>query len=479
MVGCAAMKHTHDFFINGVWVRAAGGASITVVNPADEMPITTVALATPEEVAAAVQAAANAFPEFARTSVPDRMAMLESLLTAYRARADDIASTLVMELGTPTLLAAGQVKVGEAHLTTMLELLPRFSFVEPHGSHDIVREPIGVCAAITPWNAPVGQVLSKLVPAIAAGCTSVIKPSEVTPLGTLLLGEIIEASGLPPGVANLVNGDGKTAGTTLAAHPLVDMVSFTGSMRSGVAVAQAAAPTIKRVVQELGGKSANIILRDANLDESVSRGVTVCCFHSGQACAAPTRMLVPREQLQRAAAVAAAAAQSLKVGLPMASDTQLGPLVNRAQYERVIGYIRRGDAEGAKRVAGSDARPAGLTRGYFVLPTVFTDVDPAMSIAQEEIFGPVLCLIGYDTEADAIRIANGTDYGLAAYVSSGSLAHAREVALQLRAGYVCINYPPWNPIAPFGGYKRSGNGRQYAEHGLLECLETKSLVAPS
>jgi aldehyde dehydrogenase (NAD+) len=319
-------------------------------------------------------------------------------------------------------------------------------------------------------------VLSKLVPALAAGCTAVIKPSEVTPLCTLILGEVLAASDLPPGVVNLINGDGQLAGAALAAHPLVDMVSFTGSVRSGVAVAQTAASTVKRVMQELGGKSANIILHDADLEEAVRKGVIACCFHSGQTCAAPTRMLVPRQSLARAARIAAETASSLKVGLPTNSQTQLGPLVNRAQYERVLGYIRSGEVDGARRVAGSATRPTGLDRGFFVAPTVFTEVDPAMAIAQEEIFGPVLCLIGYDTEADAIRIANGTQYGLAAYVCSASAAHAREVALQLRAGYVSINYPPWNSVAPFGGYKRSGNGRQYAEHGLLECLEIKSMV---
>jgi aldehyde dehydrogenase (NAD+) len=470
------MEHTRDLFINGAWVRAAGDRRATVVNPSTETPIAEVALATPAEVGLAVDAASAAFTGFASTTVAERMGYLQALLTAYRARGEDITRTLVQELGAPVMLAGGQVKVGEAHIVTMLELLPGFAFVEEHGHFEIVREPVGVCAAITPWNAPVGQVLSKLVPAIAAGCTSVIKPSEVTPLCTLILGEILQAAGLPPGVVNLINGDGQVAGAALASHPLVDMVSFTGSVRSGVAVAQAAAPGVKRVVQELGGKSANLILRDANLDESVRRGVVTCCFHSGQACAAPTRMLVPKEHLARAAVVAAEAANSLRVGLPTCTETQLGPLVNRTQYERVTGYIRRGDAEGARRVAGSADRPAGLKQGYFVAPTVFVDVDPAMSVAQEEIFGPVLCIIGYDTEADAIRIANGTPYGLAAYVSSGSVAHAREVALQLRAGYVSINYPPWNPVAPFGGYKHSGNGRQYAAHGLLEYLEIKSVV---
>lgn len=470
------MSHTHEFFIDGAWVRATGSARATVVNPADETPIASVALASRADVDRAVAAAARAFEGFAHSSVAERSALLERLLQAYRARGEEIARTLIAEVGVPAALAAGQVKVGEAHITTMLEVLRRFEFAEAHGAYDIVKEPVGVCALITPWNAPVGQVLCKLVAALAAGCTVVAKPSEVTPLGTLILGEVLEACELPRGIVNLVNGDGLEAGAALASHPAVDMVSFTGSIRGGVAVAQSAAPTVKRVVQELGGKSANLILRDAQLEDAVRRGVASCCFHSGQACAAPTRMLVPRERLARAAEVAADAARSLKVGLPTAPDTQLGPLVNRAQFDRVRGYIRKGIEEGARLVAGSDARPPGLERGYFVQPTVFADVDPAMTIAQEEIFGPVLCLIGYDTESDAIRIANGTVYGLAAYVASGSIEHAREIAAQLRAGYVSINHPPWNPVAPFGGYKRSGNGRQYAEHGLMEHLEIKSIV---
>ena len=470
------MNHTQEFFINGTWVRSAGTAHTTVVNPSDETPIAEVALADAADVAHAVDAAAAAFPAYSSTSVPERSALLQRLLVAYRARGEDIARALVREVGAPMMLAAGQVKVGEAHVTTMLDVLPRFSFVERHALFELVKEPVGVCGLITPWNAPVSQVLCKIVPALAAGCTSVVKPSEVTPLCTLLFAEVLEAAGLPPGVVNLINGDGPVAGAALASHPGVDMVSFTGSVRGGVAVAQAAAPTVKRVMQELGGKSANLILRDANLEEAVRKGVTACYFHSGQTCAGPTRMLVPRESVDRAAVIAAQVARGLKVGLPTLPDTQQGPLVNRAQYERVLGYIRTGLAEGAVLAAGGPERPAGLPHGYFVQPTVFSHVDPQMTIAQEEIFGPVLCLIGYDSEEQAVSIANGTSYGLAAYVASGSVAHAREVAGQLRAGYVSINYPPWNPVAPFGGYKRSGNGRQYAEYGLEEFLEVKSIV---
>jgi len=470
------MNHNQEFYIGGAWVRAGGKSRATVVNPADEEPIAEVALASREEVATAVAAAVAAFPAFSRTKLTERVALLEKLLTAYRARAADIAATLVQEVGSPKALAAGQVKVGELHITTMLEVLKNFEFVETHSNFEIVKEPVGVCALITPWNAPVGQVLCKLVPALTAGCTAVVKPSEVTPLCTLILGEVLASCDFPPGVVNLINGDGPEAGAALSSHPDVDMVSFTGSLRGGAAVAQAAAPTVKRVVQELGGKSANILLRDANLEEAVRKGTTACFFHSGQTCAAPTRLLVPREWLARAAQIAAETAHGMKVGAPTAPDTQLGPLVNRAQYDRVRGYIRAGMTEGAKLVTGSLERPAGLTRGYYVQPTVFSEVDPAMSIAQEEIFGPVLCLIGYDSEADAVSIANGTSYGLAAYVSSGSVAHARDIAAQLRAGYVSVNYPPFNAIAPFGGYKRSGNGRQFAEHGLAEYLELKSVV---
>jgi len=470
------LTHAHEFFINGAWVRAQGTRRAVVVNPADETPIGEVALAGREDVARAVAAAVAAFPSFARSGLAERSALLLRLLSAYRARSEDIARIVVQEVGAPLALAAGQVKVGELHITTMLEVLKHFAFVDAHDHYDVVREPIGVCGLITPWNAPVGQVLCKVVPGLAAGCTVVVKPSEVTPLCTLILGEVFAACELPPGVVNLINGDGPEAGTALASHPAVDLVSFTGSLRGGVAVAQAAAPTVKRVVQELGGKSANLILRDADLEEAVRRGVSACMFHSGQACAAPTRMLVPHEWLPRAGMLAADAARRMRVGPPSAPDTQLGPLVNQAQFDRVRGYIRTGVAEGARLMTGGEERPAGLPHGYFVQPTVFSDVDPAMTIAQEEIFGPVLCLIGYDTEEDAVQIANGTPYGLAAYVASSSVAHARDIAAQLRAGYVSINYPPWNPVAPFGGYKRSGNGRQFAEHGLLEYLEIKSIV---
>jgi aldehyde dehydrogenase (NAD+) len=470
------MTHTHEFFIDGAWVRASGRSFTTVINPSDESVIAEVALASAADVARAVDAAVGAFERYGRSSLAERIALLERLLETYRARAADIAGMLVQEVGIPKQLAAGQVKVGEAHITIMFEVLRHFAFVESRRSFDVVKEPVGVCALITPWNAPVSQVLCKLVPALAAGCTTVVKPSEVTPLCTLILAEIVEAIGAPAGVINLINGDGPEAGAALAAHPGVDMVSFTGSVRGGVAVALAAAPTVKRVVQELGGKSANIILRDAQLEPAVRKGVAGCFFNSGQACAAPSRMLVPRESLARAAQIAAEAAARLKVGVPTAPDSELGPLVNRAQFERVQAFIRSGIDDGAVLVAGGPERPAGLPRGYFVQPTVFSEVDPAMTIAREEIFGPVLCILGYDTEADAVRIANGTPYGLAGYVASGSDVHAREIAAQLRVGYVSINYPPWNPVAPFGGYKRSGNGRQYAEHGLAECLEIKSIV---
>lgn len=470
------MTHTHEFFIDGAWVRASGRSLATVINPSDESAIAEVALANAADVGRAVDAAVGAFERYGHSALAERIALLQRLLEAYRARAGDIARMLVQEVGIPTGLAAGQVKVGEAHLTTMFEVLRSFAFVESRPAFDVVKEPVGVCALITPWNAPVSQVLCKLVPALAAGCTTIVKPSEVTPLCTLILAEIVQAIGAPAGVINLINGDGPEAGAALAAHAGVDMVSFTGSVRAGIAVAQAAAPTVKRVVQELGGKSANIILRDAQLEPAVRKGVAACFFNSGQACAAPSRMLVPREWLGRAAQIAADAAARLKVGPPSAPDSELGPLVNRMQFDRVRGFIRSGIEEGAVLAAGGLERPPGLSRGYFVQPTVFADVDPAMTIAREEIFGPVLCILGYDTEADAVRIANGTPYGLAAYVASESEAHAREIAAQLRAGYVSINYPPWNPVAPFGGYKRSGNGRQYAEHGLAEFLEIKSIV---
>jgi aldehyde dehydrogenase (NAD+) len=339
----------------------------------------------------------------------------------------------------------------------------------------VVREPIGVCALITPWNFPVNQVICKVAPALAAGCTMVLKPSEVSPLSALIIAEILHEAGVPQGVFNLVNGDGVNAGQALAAHPDVDMVSFTGSTRAGVAVAKAAADTVKRVAQELGGKSPNLILADAPFERAVSMGVARCFNNSGQSCVSPTRMLVPRDRTDEAADLARIAADRFRAGPTSDAATTLGPVAHRAQFEKVQRLIETGIAEGARVVTGGPGRPAPMTRGYFVKPTVFTDVDPKMTIAREEIFGPVLCIVGYDDEADAVRIANDTPYGLAAYVQSGSVEHAREIARQLRAGNVQINYPGVDRGAPFGGYKQSGNGREWGEFGVNEYLEIKGV----
>ena len=470
------MGHERHIYIDGAWVEPAAPKPHAVINPATEEKIADVALGGAADIDRAVAAARKAFQPFSRSSRHERIATIERILDAYRSRADDSAAILTREVGMPASLARAQTQMAIVHLTTMLDVLKTFSFESAKGVIKVVKEPVGVCGAITPWNAPISQVICKVIPAIAAGCTSVVKPSEVTPLSTLLLAEVMHDADVPAGVFNLVNGDGAVAGHALASHPDVDMVSVTGSVRGGIAVAHAAADTVKRVQQELGGKSPNIILEDADFEKAVATGVVACFFHTGQTCGAPSRMLVPRAREAETIAIARAAADKMRVGDPNADGVDLGPLVNRAQFDRVQGYIQRGIEQGAELIAGGPGRPPGLNRGYYVRPTVFVRVTPGMAIAREEIFGPVLSILSYDDEEEAIRLANDTEYGLCGYVQSQDPEHAAAVAARLRAGYVSINYPPWTPLAPFGGFKRSGNGRQYAEYGLEEYLEIKAVV---
>jgi aldehyde dehydrogenase (NAD+) len=470
------MEHARQFFINGVWAEPLGTETLPVVNPATEEVITTIALGGPADVDAAVAAARAAFEPWSQTSVDDRLALFDRILAVYQARMPELAETISREMGAPMSLAmAAQAPAGLGHLMTARRVLAEFEFEQEMGTTLLVREPVGVCALITPWNWPINQITCKVAPALAAGCTMVLKPSEVAPLNAIVLTEILEEAGVPAGVFNLVNGDGPTVGTALSAHPDVDMVSFTGSTRAGIEVAKNAAPTVKRVAQELGGKSANIILDDADLEAVVTRDMNLMCTNSGQSCNAPSRMLVPAELMDRAAKIAAEAAANVVVGDPNAESTRIGPVVSDVQFARIQGLLEKGLEEGATLEAGGPGRPEGLDKGYYVKPTVFSHVANDMTIAREEIFGPVMVLIGYEDDDDAVRIANDTAYGLSGYVS-GSDDRARAIARRVRSGDVHVNGAPNDLNAPFGGYKQSGNGREWGEHGMEEFLETKAIL---
>jgi aldehyde dehydrogenase (NAD+) len=471
------MSNHRKFYIDGKWVDPKGKETLDVINPATEEPIATIAMGNKEDVDRAVAAAKKAFETFSRTTLEERAALLEKIIEAYKARMQEIAATVSQEMGAPMSLAnAAQAPAGLGHLMYSLNALKSFPFEEQVGKARIVREPIGVCGLITPWNWPLNQIAAKVGPAIAAGCTMVLKPSEVAPLNAILFAEVMDAAGVPPGVFNLIHGDGPTVGVAMSSHPDIDMMSFTGSTRAGISVAQEAAKTVKRVAQELGGKSPNLILDDASFPEVIARDTFGVCMNTGQSCNAPTRMLVPMARMAEAAAIAKATAEKIKVGDPSSPDTQIGPLVSETQFNKVQALIQKGIDEGAKLETGGVGRPDGLNRGYFVKPTIFSNVSNEMTIAREEIFGPVLSLIGYKDEEDAIRIANDTVYGLSAYVSSGDLEHAAKVGRQIRAGNVHLNGAGVDPGAPFGGYKQSGNGREFSKWGLEEFLETKALL---
>jgi aldehyde dehydrogenase (NAD+) len=471
------MKECLEFYINGEWVKPVEPKTLDVIDPSTEQPIGRISLGSAADVDKAVAAARTAFETFSQTSREERIALLERVIAAYSARLGEIAETISLEMGAPLWLAkAAQAPAGLAHFTQALEILKTYPFVENRGSTRLLREPVGVCGFITPWNWPINQIACKVAPALAAGCTMVLKPTEIAPLNAILFAEIMHAAGVPAGVFNLVNGDGPTVGEAIARHPGIDMVSFTGSTRAGVQVAKAAADTVKRVAQELGGKSANIILDDADLKRAVDGGVRSCFTNSGQSCNAPTRMLVPRARHAEAVAIAKAAAESVKVGDPRTEGTTIGPVVSQAQFDKIQRLIDAGIKEGAELVTGGSGRPAGLERGYYVKPTVFANVRNDMTIAREEIFGPVLSILPYDSEEEAIRIANDTVYGLSGYVSSGDPARALRVAARLRTGNVHLNGARADFSAPFGGYKQSGNGREWGELGFEEFLEVKAVM---
>jgi len=465
------------FYIDGQWVEPHGKGTLEVINPATEEPIGRIAMGDATDVDRAVAAARKAFETFSRTSREDRLALLEKILAIYKERAGELAAAISQEMGAPVKLAnAAQAPAGIGHFMSTIEAMKNFEFEQDLGTTRVVREPIGVVGMITPCNWPLNQITCKVAPALAAGCTMVLKPSELSPINAILFTQILHDAGVPAGVFNLVNGDGPTVGAAMSAHPGIDMMSFTGSTRAGVEVARAAAPTVKRVAQELGGKSANIVLDDADFEKVVGREMFNMCRNSGQSCNAGSRLLVPESRMDEAAAIAAAAADKIKVGDPSAEDTAMGPVISKAQYDKIQALLEKGIAEGAKVVAGGPGRPDGVERGYFVRPTVFSHASNDMTIAREEIFGPVITIIGYKDEEDAIRIANDTPYGLSGYVSSGDLARAQAVAMRLRTGMVHLNGAPGDPNAPFGGYKQSGNGREWGEFGLEDFLETKSIM---
>ncbi len=470
------MKEFLQFYIGGQWVDAKTKDTMEVINPASEQAIARIAMGSSADVDAAVAAARAAFHSYSRTTKEERMDLLGRIIAAYRERMAEIAETISAEMGAPLSLAgAAQAPAGLGHFATMLKVLKGYEFEENMGDTLLVREAVGVCGFITPWNWPINQIACKVAPALAAGCTMVLKPSEVAPLNALLFAKVLHEAGTPPGVFNLVNGDGPTVGAAISSHPGIDMVSFTGSTRAGIEVARNAAPTVKRVAQELGGKSANIVLDDANFREVVMRDMSGLCMNSGQSCNAPTRMLVPEARMDEAAAIARAAAENIKVGDPAAEGTSMGPVVSKAQFDKIQGLIEKGIAEGAKLEVGGPGRPDGINAGYYIKPTVFSHVTNDMTIAREEIFGPVLSLIGYKDDVDAVRIANDTPYGLSGYVS-GSPERARAVARQIRTGNVHVNGAALDMNAPFGGYKQSGNGREWGRYGLEEFLEVKAIM---
>jgi aldehyde dehydrogenase (NAD+) len=466
-----------QFYIDGAWVDPIEPKKFEVINPATEQAGGVISMGSAKDVDRAVAAARRAFDSYSRSSPAERLALMERILAAYKARFDEIAAAISIEMGAPASLAKGaQTRIGVGHINAMIDVLKTFEFEQVRGSVRLVQEPVGVCALITPWNWPMNQVAAKVIPALAAGCTMVLKPSEYAPFSAILWAKCMHDAGVPAGVFNLVNGDGANVGAPLSAHRDIDMVSFTGSTRAGTEVARSAAASVKRVHQELGGKSPNVLLDDADFERAVKQSVLHVFQNSGQSCNAPTRMLVPAARLAEVEALAKRAAEGVVVGDPASEKTNIGPVVSKIQYERVAGYIAKGIAEGAKLVIGGPGRPQGLDKGYYVRPTIFSNVNNEMTIAREEIFGPVLCILPYESEDQAVQIANDTPYGLAAYVWSKDNVHARRIGSRIRAGQVTINGAAGTMNTPFGGFKASGNGREYGEFGLRDFLEVKAVI---
>jgi len=470
------MREYTNFYINGEWQSPSAAKTMDVINPATEAVAGVISIGDEGDIDRAVNAAAKAFPAYARTSRKERIELIEGVTAEYQKRMSDMADAITEEMGAPGWLATNaQAPAGLGHIATAAAILRDFSFEQQRGATMIAKEPIGVCGFITPWNWPSNQIAAKVGPALATGCTMVLKPSEIAPFSAYLWTEIMDAAGVPAGVFNMINGDGPSTGAALSRHPKVDMVSFTGSTRAGVEVAKNAAPTVKRVHQELGGKSPNILLKDADFKKAITGGLKEVTMNTGQSCNAPTRMLVPASKMEEVRPLLEAAINETTVGAPE-SGAWMGPLVSEMQWNKVQGLINKGIEEGATLLVGGPGKPEGLEKGYYVKPTVFTDVNNDMTIAREEIFGPVLSVIAYDTIEEAIDIANDTEYGLAAYVQGGDKENVRDVARQLRAGQVALNGADMDMMAPFGGYKQSGNGREWGEHAFDEFLELKAIL---
>lgn len=471
------MKDLRNFYINGEWVAPIKSNDLEVENPATQMPVATISLGSAADVDLAVAAAKAAFPVYSKYSVDQRIALLEKLLECYMDRYDEMAVAISLEMGSPiTFAIEEQADCGSGHISATLAALKHYQFEQQVGSTRVVKEPIGVCGFITPWNWPINQIACKVAPALATGCTMVLKPSEIAPISGYLFSQIMDQAGYPQGVYNMVNGAGAEVGNAISSHPDIDMVSFTGSTRAGVLVAKAAADGVKRVAQELGGKSPNIIFEDANLERAVSYGVKNMMSNTGQSCNAPSRMLVHSSVYDQAVNIAVQTAEAIKVDDPVKEGNHIGPLSSAIQFEKVQSLIQQGIDEGAELVTGGVGRPEGLDAGYFCKPTIFAGVNNQMTIAREEIFGPVLTMIPFDTEEEAIEIANDTDYGLAAYFSTSDNDRAQRVASQLRAGMVRLNGASHGYAAPFGGYKQSGNGREWGEFGFDDFLEIKAVT---
>ena len=470
------MRDYLKFYIDGQWVEPGQPKALDVINPATEKPAGRISMGTAEDVDRAVMAARKAFPSWSQTSREERIDILERIVAEYQKRYEDMAKAITEEMGAPGWLAQrAQAAMGPGHLMTAIAVLKEYKFEEQRGTTLLKKEPIGVCGFITPWNWPVNQIATKVAPALATGCTMVLKPSEVAPFSGYIWSEIMHAAGVPAGVYNMVNGDGPTVGAAISSHPEVDMVSFTGSTRAGIEVAKNAAPTVKRVHQELGGKSPNIILEDADFKSAVAGGVRSVMMNSGQSCNAPTRMLVPQQKMDEVIAIAKEAAEQTTVGSPD-GNAQMGPVVSEVQFNKIQKLIEAGVAEGATLVAGGPGKPEGLETGYYVKPTVFANVTNDMTIAKEEIFGPVVSILGYSSVEEAVQVGNDTEYGLAAYVSGSDPAKVREVASKLRAGQVNLNGAAPDMMAPFGGFKMSGNGREWGDHAFNEFLEVKAVL---
>ena len=471
------MQNNLKFYINGEWVDPAVSAVIDVINPATEQPFTQISAGSAADINRAVIAARAAFNSFSQWSVEERLDLLERIRTIYKTRFEDIAQAISTEMGAPIDMSrSSQAVIGMGHIKNAINILKDFEFETIENGMILRHEAIGVCGLITPWNWPMNQVASKVMPALAVGCTMVLKPSEESPIDSMILAEVLHEAGVPAGVFNLVNGYGPVVGEAMSNHTDIDMMSFTGSTRGGIAVAKASAGTVKRVGQELGGKSANIILDDTDIAAAVAEGIDYCMDNTGQSCNAPTRMLVPNDKLDIVIEAARVAANNISVDDPAKSGKHLGPVVNKVQFDKIQGLIQVGIDEGAMLVAGGTGRPEHLPTGYYVKPTVFAHVNNDMTIAREEIFGPVIAIIGYEDEDEAIDIANDTDFGLAGYISSGDMAHATAIARRIRAGQIAINYKGGNAGTPFGGYKQSGNGREKGRWGLLEFLEVKAIT---